>query len=77
MVSDVPITGEATGCPANSALREGVGQGVLRVVVAHGDLFQDHLALGVDVGGRDRRVQHHVADQLDGELRLLGRESCA
>ena len=40
------------------------------VVVAHRDLFEDHAALDVDVLRGHRRMQHHVADDVDGEREI-------
>ena len=74
MVSTEPITGDGDRVAGEDRAGEDVGQGVLGVVVAHGDLFQDHHALGVDVGRRDGGVEHHLADQLDRQLRLLGQD---
>jgi hypothetical protein len=46
-------------------LPEDVADQVGRVVVAHGDLFEDHPALGLDVRLGEHRVGDHVADQVD------------
>jgi hypothetical protein len=40
--------------------RERLVDGVGGIVVVHGDLFQDHPPLGVDVLRLDERVGHHV-----------------
>src|SRR5690242_21196235 len=40
---------------------------VVRVVVVHGDLVEDHVALGVDVLGRDHRGGDHVAEHRSEE----------
>ena len=62
--------------PGEDSAGEDIGQGVLGVVVAHGDFFQDHLAFDIDVAGRDGGVQHHLADQADRQLRLFGENAC-
>ena len=51
-----------------------VGDVVGRVVV-HRQLFEDHLALAVDVGVAQRRPGQHVAEQLDAERGVAGRQA--
>jgi hypothetical protein len=41
------------------------------IVVAHGDLFEDHAALGVDVLRIDQRGGHHVGDDVDRQRQIL------
>ena len=40
------------------------------IVVAHGDLLEDHPALGVDVLGADQRGGDDVADHVDGQRQV-------
>ena len=37
----------------------------------HGDLVEDHLALGLDVVGGDRRGGDHVAEHVDRQRQVL------
>ena len=43
---------------------------ILRGVVVHVDLGQDHLALGLEILGPDRRVLQHVSEMIDGQLQI-------
>ena len=43
---------------------------VAGVVVVHGDLLEDHAALGLDVLGADQRIGHDVADDVDGQRQV-------
>ncbi len=40
---------------------------VVGTVVIHGDLFEDHLPLGVDVAGAQRWVGEHVTEEVDAD----------
>ena len=51
--------------------REQVVHHVVGVVVVHGDLVEDHVTLGLDVLGRDRRGGDHVAEHVDGQRQVL------
>ena len=55
---------------AEHGVREQVVHAVARVVLVHGDLFEDHAALGVDVRRADQRAGQHVADDVDGERQV-------
>jgi hypothetical protein len=48
--------------------QEDVTQGVLGVVVAHGDLLEHDVALDLDVGDRTATPQDDVGDQVDREF---------
>ena len=50
---------------------EGVVHHVTGVVVVHGDLFEDHTPLGLDVLGGDQRRRHHVADQVHRQRQVI------
>ena len=41
-----------------------------RLVVAHGDLFEDHGAFDVHVLLADRRVEHDIGDDIDGQRQV-------
>ncbi len=43
-------------------------------VVVHRQLFEDHQALAVDVGLAQRRPDQHIAEQVDAEHRMAGRQ---
>ncbi len=49
---------------------EHVAERVLRVVVAHRDLLEHHVAFDLDVVGGAAAAQHHVGDQVDGQLQV-------
>ncbi len=55
---------------AEQRRQELVGQRVLGVVVAHGDLFEDDGAFQLDIVGGATPVEHHVADQVDGQREI-------
>jgi hypothetical protein len=40
------------------------------IVLVHGDLFEDHPALGVHVLGLDQRAGHHVGQHVDGQRQV-------
>ena len=40
------------------------------IVVVHGDLFEDHAALGVDVLRVEQRAGHHVRQDVDGQRQV-------
>ena len=50
--------------------REQVVHEIVGRVVAHPDLFEDHLALRLDVVGTERRAPQHVGEDVDRELEL-------
>jgi len=54
-------------------LREGAQGDIVRGVVVHGQLFEDHLAFAVDVAVGQRRVREHIAEQLDPGVGVTGR----
>src|SRR4051812_33817587 len=54
-------------CVRPDGARERVVDRIARVVVVHGDLFEDHAALAVDVVRYEQRRRDHVADDVDGE----------
>ena len=56
--------------PGEHRRQEHVAQGVLRVVVTHGDFFQDDVAFDLDVGYGATAPQHHVGHQIDGQLQV-------
>ena len=66
--STLPITGRPTGWSPNMADRNTSAERVLGVVVAHRDLFEDHVAFELDVVGAHSAVEDHVGDQVDGQL---------
>jgi hypothetical protein len=39
---------------------------LLRIVIDHPDLFNDNLPLLVDIAGRQTRMDHQIAQQVDG-----------
>jgi hypothetical protein len=52
-------------------LGEEVVHHVVRVVVVHGDLVEDHVTLRLDVLGREQRGGDHVAEDVDGEVQVV------
>ena len=52
-------------------LRENLVHQIVGCVLDHLDLFEDDALLALDVGGRERRVHHDVAEQIDGERQML------
>ena len=60
------------------AREQGLGQQGVDVVLGHvevhEDLLDDHLALGVDLVGPERRVGEHVAEDVDAEVDPVGRQ---
>ena len=44
---------------------------IVRCVLHHLDLFENHRLLFDDVGRRERRTQHHVAEQVERDLQVL------
>ena len=50
--------------------REQIVHEIVGRVVAHPDLFEDHLAFRVDVVGAERRAPQHVGEDVDRELEL-------
>ncbi len=55
---------------AEQRRQEHVAQRVLGVVVAHRDLLEDDVAFELDVVGGAATVEHHVGDQVDGQLQV-------
>ena len=52
-------------------LREELVDEVVRRVLDHLDLFEDHLLLALDLVRRKCRTQHDVGEQVDGERQVL------
>ncbi len=50
--------------------QEHVTEGVLGIVVAHGDFLEHHGAFDFDVVGKTAAAQHHVGNQVDGQLEV-------
>ena len=50
--------------------QEDVAEGVLGIVVAHGDLLEHDVALDLDIVGGTPAAQHDVGDQIDGQLQI-------
>ena len=50
--------------------QEHVAERVLRIVVAHRDLLEHHVAFDLDVVGGAAATQHHVGDQVDRQLQV-------
>ena len=46
------------------------------IVVAHGDLLEDHAPLGVDVLGAQERGGDDVADHVDGQREVAVQDTC-
>ena len=46
-----------------------------RLVGVHEDLVEDHRALGVDVGGPQRRLPHDLAQDVEPEWQVLGQQA--
>ena len=44
---------------------------VVGIVVVHRDLVEDHVALGLDVLGREQRGGDHVAEHVHGQAEVL------
>ena len=44
---------------------------VVGIVLVHLDFFQNHAALAGDLAGREHRIQHHVAQDVDGHRQVL------
>ena len=67
-----PCRGPAgrAGVSPNERRREHVVHDVAGIVVVHGDLFEDHAALGLDVSRGDQRRGDHVADHVDRERQV-------
>jgi hypothetical protein len=53
-----------------------VVQRLFRVVIAHRDLLEDHAALQIDICGIESGVAQHVADQVDGEIKITVQHMC-
>ena len=53
------------------ALREELVDQIVGGVLDHLDLFDDDLLLALDVVGRERRVEHDVRQDVDGERQVL------
>ena len=67
-VSKLPAVSRPSGCSGKSdSTDERVHEVVGRVVV-HQELFEDDLALGVDVVVAERRLGEHVAEEVEAEL---------
>ena len=58
------------GMHAEHRRKEDVAEGVLRVVVAHGDLLEHDVALDLDIVCGTTPAQHHVRDQVDGQFEI-------
>ena len=62
--------------PEGVAGEHGLGEQLLDdvggLVAVHEDLFEDHLALGVDLFGPQRRPAEDVAEDVEAELDVLG-----
>ena len=50
--------------------QEHVAERVLGIVVAHRDLLEHDVAFDLDVVGGAPPAQHHVGDQVDGQLQV-------
>ena len=50
---------------------EHVTEGVLGIVVAHGDLLEHHVAFEFDVMGLATTPQHHIGNQVDGQFQIV------
>ena len=59
------------GVGAPGLLGEELVDDVVGVVVVHGDLVEDHVALGLDVVGGQQRAGDHVAEDVDGQRQVL------
>ena len=57
--------------PRPELLREHLVDEIVRRILDHLDLFEDDALLALDVGRRERRVHHHVAQQIDRERHVL------
>ena len=56
---------------AEHGREEHVTEGVLGIVVAHGDLLEHHVAFEFDVMGLATTPQHHIGNQVDGEFQIV------
>ena len=70
MVSTVPRIGRPSGVGAEHRVGELLVDEVAGVVVAHRDLFEDHVALGLDVVRAQQRGRHEVADDVDRQRQV-------
>ena len=70
IVASLPSTSRPSGCSGKSALREQIVHEIVGRVVAHPDLFEDDLALGLDVVGAERGAPQHVGEDVERELEL-------
>ena len=65
--------------PERMAREDGIGEQRVNLVVGsvlrQGELFEDHFALGVDLGRAQCRLGQHVAQQLEAEAELVGRKA--
>ena len=62
------MTGRTEPRLAEDLGRDRLSRQLGRVVGVHGDLVQDHGALGVHILRRDQRVSDHVGEHVEGEL---------
>ena len=59
---------------AEDRLGEDVVDPILGLVLVHRDLLEDHLALGVDLARRQRRVGEHLGEEVERRLRVRVQE---
>ena len=57
--------------PFPEVLREQLVDEIVGRVLDHLDLFEDDLLLALDLVGGERRAQHDVGQQIDGERQVL------
>ncbi len=74
ITSAVPMTGRPSGWLPNDRLGDQVVHRLLRRILVHRNLLEDHLALRVEVD--ERRREHHVRHDVERRLDVLVHDPC-